>query len=522
MKSVVNKVQQRDKRANRLMIAMAGALLLAGCNSSNQKVANSVAEATALLEAGNLDVARIIALRAVRERDDVASAWMLLGRVNLMSGRIGEAYNAYSRALELDATNIEALQITSEIALQAGRTRDAVRAADQLLTLQPTLTRPKLIKGFVALKENRTDDANKLADEILIANPGDEIGMALKARVLGRLGDIAGAAKTLETAAETSENDILLSTLAEVYRKANDGAKLEATLARLVDKAPGADRVFDLAAVRYKLGKVETARNGLFKYLGDHQRDMALQKRATNFLIDNDPQIFPPDRVAQIATSGDMIMIKIATQVLLSQGRADDASRIVSAAYGNRADNDIKALYATAQARMGNRAEADPIIESILEKDEANALALLQRARGHLAREQQGAALNDAQLVLRDDPQSVEARLLIASAYRSRGDNAAARRFFEQSVQDLPQSIRIARGYVAFLTQTNDRARARKIAEAYVGLNPAILPGWRLLQSQCADPACAAGAAKGLSDAMTLFAAQDASPLSGSGLFGRM
>jgi len=498
------------------------ALWTAACGPNSELAARKSAEAAALLEAGNLFGARQAALAGVKARDDSAATWIMLGRVELAGGRIGDAYSAYSRAIELDATNVEALQVISQIALQAGRPRDAGRFADQLLALDPNQTGAKLTKGFVALQENRLDEADALASAILAAAPQDDGGIVLKVRVLARQDKLGEAATLLEGQLGKSANDVILSTLIEVRRKQGDGAALEAALTRLVSKSPTNARVLDLASVQYKLGKTEAARGTILTRLAARPTDESLYNQVADWWIENDPDVFtPPQRLAEIAANGSLPMRTLAGRVLLAGGRTGDAMRVIKPVMNAGTPPDLRALYAAVRAAQGARVEALTMADRVIKADETNAIALLVRARLNLAAGDAGKALNDAQLVLRDDPQSAEARLLVIDSYRRRNDTSRARRLFEEAVQKMPHSLRIATAYIAFLKAAGDSGRAFEIADGYTKLNPARLGGWSLLGGQCRDPACMARVAQGRQIALATFA-PDGSQNPARGMFGSL
>ncbi len=286
------------------VIFVAATLALAACSSDSEIAARKAAEASALLDAGNIYGARIAAQASVNARDDISANWILLGRVQLAAGQIGEAYVSYTRALELDATNVEAMQLVADIALQVGRFRDADKMADQLLALQPDLVRAKLVKGFVALNDNKLDVAARYADDILSRSPTDDGGIVLKARALAKQDKFEESIKLLETQMIVSEAEIVISTLAEVQRAAHDGQGLATTLTKLVEKNPNDNRIFDLASVLYKIGKPQDARALVFKRLEENKDRPDYFDDVTAFLIVADPGAIDAAHVTQIASSG--------------------------------------------------------------------------------------------------------------------------------------------------------------------------------------------------------------------------
>lgn len=494
---------------------------LAACSSDSEIAARKAAEATALLDAGDLYSARIAAQASVNARDDISANWILLGRIQLSSGRIGEAYTSYTRALELDATNIEAMQLVADIALQVGRFRDADKQADQLLALQPGLVRAKLIKGFVALSENKLDVASRYADDILSGAPTDDGGIVLKARAVAKQGNYNEAIKLLETQAIVSTSEIVGSTLAEVQRAAHDGPGLANTLTKLVATNPNDDRVFDLASVLYKIGKPQDARALIFKQLDRNKDRPDYYDDVTAFLVAADPGAIDPERITQIAASGAPRMRELAARVLLATGRAPDARRILEPVAGSTDDPDLKALYATALAKTGAASLAPAIIADVLKADDNNVDALQLRAELALARGDEKTALADAALVARNAPLAIGGRMVTIAVYLKRDDMRRARQLFEEALRAMPKSIEIRERYLRFLEAQRDQERAIQVMSAYTDLNPARVRGWDVLNAVCGDALCRTRAATGRANAVKLFPADEfAGKRPTPGLFG--
>lgn len=490
-----------------------------GCSSASESAARKASEAVALLEAGNAPAARLAATKAVAERDDIADYWRLLGRTELQNGNIAGAYQAYNRAIELDAADPESLQMLADIALRAGRTREAVKAADQLLSLQPTLTRPRLVKGMAALIEGDVKTAERLADEILVREPGDEVGKVLKARVLGRKRDFAGAIAILDNAT-TARTEMALTTLAELYRGAGNGAKLADALRELDATARSNDRIFDLAAAEYKLGQRDAARDVVMKGLQAQPTDVALHEQAFVFVSEYDPTLFDAAPESLPQKPGVELRV-LAARVLLERAKPQRAQAVLEPLIGAGTPPDVWSLYATALNAL-SKTGAPEIIARILAIDETNGYALLLRSA--LARRSGDlvAALRDAQQVVREDPGNVQAKLGVIEVYRARGDKTRMRRLFEELLQKHPASTVALRAYIVFLTAEKDRARVQSVSQGFTFNNPARSDGWKIRQQMCDNTICMRDSAAGLGKAANDFAPPAGVDANRAGVLGRL
>lgn len=474
-----------------------------------------------MLDAGNLYGAQLAALESVKARDDISANWILLGRIQLQTGRVGDAYVSYTRALELDATNIEAMQLLAEIGIQVGRFDEADKAADKVLALQPGATRAKLIKGFVALHSEQLDDAAKFADEILAASPTDDGGVVLKARVLGKRKDFAAAIALLQKQMIISKGEILGATLAEVQRAAGDGPGLASTLQSIIAERSTDDRVFDLASVLYKIGKPQEAREAIFKRLETRKDSADYYTDVTGFLIQVDPGAFDANRIAQISSGGTPLMRELAARVLLASNRAAEARRILEPVATPDADVDLRALYATALAQTGSAAQAMPIVTSVLAKDDTNVDALLLRAQIRQSSGDEKGAMADASLVAANSPLSIPGRMVTINAYIARDDKRRARQLYEEAVRAMPKNLDMTERYLRFLGTEGDATRATEIMSNFTGLNPSRTRAWEIFRSLCQDQACVARRTQGRERASKLFPADEfAGKKPAQGLFG--
>ncbi len=490
-----------------------------GCSSASDTAARKAAEAAALLDQGNAPAARLAAAKAVAERDDIADYWRLLGRAELQSNNFAGAYDAYSRAIELDAADPESLQMLADIALRAGRTRDAVKAADQLLSLQPALMRPRLVKGMAALIDGDEKTAERLANEILATDPNDEVGRVLKSRVMGRRGDFAAGIAILDNAA-TARTEIALTTLGELYRGVGNGVKLAEILRELNGINFNQGRLFDLAAVEYKLGKHDVARATLLKSLQSRPADLAFHDRAYDFLVEYDPGIFDAGPAA-LPDKPDILLRMLAARVLLDRGKPQQAQAVLEPLIGASTPQNVWALYVTATHAQG-KPGAEKILAGVLAVDATNEDALLLRSGFARQRGDFASALRDAQQVLHDDPDNVRAKLTVIGLYRVRGDRARARQLFEELLQKHPESTVALRAYIGFLVEVKDRARVQSAAQGFTLLNPARIDGWKIRQQLCDSSTCMRDSAAGLEKASTIFTPPDNSDVKRAGILGRL
>lgn len=504
---------------------------VSACSSPQEKAEKSAAAALALAASGNFEAARQATLESVRQRDDQPEQWLLLGRLDLETGRPADALLAYSRVLELDATNIEALQIVAELSFQFGDMREATNAADRVLALDPNSTRAMLVKGLIALSRKDVAGATSAADAILKIKPQDEFGMVLKARALATGKDYLGAVKLIEEGVpEQQRTEASLATMVELYRVLGDKAQLIATMDKLIARRPKDPELqLDLAEVLYKAGNPARARATLYAVLLRQPDNIEIVQKISDLWSENDSAALSPSQTRDIARGGTQTVRLGVARYLIGRGRPDLAVVVLGGKAGGSkspGSADTQALYATALYKQGDTTAAKEIADGILRNDRNNIDALLVRARIEIQRRDLTAALNDAQIVVRDFPMSEQGRILLADIYLARNDPQRARQSYEDAVADLPQSILLVRTYTQYLLKTGGDARAVEVARSFTRKSPSSVAGWNLFANICkqtGNDGCLAQALAGREKAASVYTVDDRpGSVRTRGLFGRL
>ena len=162
-------------------------LALAACRSPERRAAIADARYDQYFAAGDYQRARVEARNAIRADEDQPLYWQKLARTELILGNPSGAFAAYSRVVELQRDNVEALEWLVQLAIAGRDDPDARKYLDSLMVLQPNNIKGRLAQGMLALRDTHTDDALKLADGVLADAPTVNDAAILKARVYDQL-----------------------------------------------------------------------------------------------------------------------------------------------------------------------------------------------------------------------------------------------------------------------------------------------------------------------------------------------
>jgi tetratricopeptide (TPR) repeat protein len=496
-----------------ILTALAAVLALAGCNDRVQEAADNAALAQAQFDSGNFVGARQSIQRAISARDDVPEYFIILARSELALQQTAGAFNAYSRALDLQADNLEVLQNIAELGLQADRIREADEAADRMLLLFPGSARAMLVKGFVAIENGRPEDAQRFASSILQANPNDEGGVILSARLSALDGRFDEAIAQIQRArSNVGETEALNATLLEVYRAQGNAAGMRSVFPQVVEAAGQvADYRLDYINFLYKTGDRSAARNEVRKAIQSRPNDLAMLASLSGLFDEYDPSPFSPAQKQALAEAGSRASQLAVARFFLENGQLAEAIAILKRPLAQEVA-EAKALAARIRLAQGQTNAADRMAASVLELDPRNPDALLARSARRLATGKLDAAIEDANVIVSDAPQEYMGYVALANAHLAKGSPLRARQVFERGIDALPQSSLLIEEYEQFLRRLGDKARVRSLYADLAAAAPSSIKAVQSLARVCAefgDQVCLAKATRGLDAARRSFVIDD-------------
>jgi Tfp pilus assembly protein PilF len=514
---------RRAAAAVSLALLVALLLLLGGCGRSDTDAAADAARAQALLEQRRIAEARLAIRDAIEVRDDEPQFHILRGRIEMAAQSLSGAFDAYSDAMSLDSTNMEALQAVSQLGLQTGNFRQSLEATDAILALSPDEPGALLMRGLHAVIRKRFDEADGFADRILARNPADEGGVILKARIAVRKGTPQRALEVLAPygAAKPNTAGVVLTRL-EVYRAMRDAAGMRSQFALLRTLVPDNPELrLDEANFAFKDGRAADGHAVLVTLLADPAIERGPVANALALWREYSADGPGDAALAPIVQTGSAATRLAVAEFLAWRGRLAAARRLAEGTgAGERA-----ALDALILSRERRWSAAEQRSTAILARDETDCLALTIRAEARLEAGDPVAAQRSAQVAAAQCPAQLQAWRALAAAYEWREDLDNARRAWREGVNANRQDAEMAGAAVAWLLTRGQDREALAVARRLSHDAPALLGGWRLYRATCdrlKDP-CAATATAGLRDAATLYAIDlppgQALP---NGLFGRI
>lgn len=493
--------------ANRrkMFCAVLALVLVTGCQSRDVEAQAEAANAVAMLEQNRIAEARIAINRALLLRDDVADYHIARGRIELAGGSVSAAFDAYSDALTLDASNIEALQAVAQLGLQTGNINASLKATDTLVLLNPRDTNALVTRGLHALISSRLDEADDYAARALAVNPFSDEAIILRSRVLFLTGKNQDALGLLNKhASERAATTGISLMRLELFRaqREPEGMKAQFDALRTTNQRTWQLDV-DEANFLFKVGQRDAALALTVQLLSSAQLSReALRSIMALWNVWAVTDV-SPQALAMISENGTE-HARYGVALFLARQLALSAAMQVSE---RLAGNDRDALRAFIAMRSGRNQEAARLAGQILEADRTHCLGLEVQSRIDFSRGNMRAALAKAQELAAQCPDEVAGWIIAAQSYSAMDDPENARRVFRQGAEVNPQDLAYFKEFTRWLRRQDKSREAIAVARRLTRDAPAMVRGWELYRDLCnaaADP-CLEEAERGLEDSRTRY-----------------
>ena len=447
--------------------ATAFSLALSGCNSREAQAQAALDQYETAAAAGDLIASRKALLALVAADDDNPQYWEQLGRVQVELGSFDDAYNAFSRANELDRSNTDVLGSLAQLALTSGNVEAAEEHADKLALLQPDHPVIRLTYGFVALKRSNLDEADRQVDPLLEASPREPTANQLKARILVARGKRDDAVRLLE--AQTSG------------RPDDAGAwKALMGLQERNQNWPGVQRAAShLASLKPEDPKPAfTAIEAAFR-----RDDIRYGLRASERFLR--PDASPDDAGSVLTIWADRWKTPAALDEARKRSRAAPVQhRLAYATYFNTvgspddavallgsepqwpltaANMSSNSLIAETLALRGQYREAKQVFDAVLAKEPDHVHALRGRINLEIRMGAAKAAITDAQRLVSVSPRSARERLMLARAFAAAGDQRQMDRTLWDAFHEIPADFLLYEALRAHVVRSGNTEAAGRV-----------------------------------------------------------
>ena len=476
-KAIVGHSVSRVLNSSGLFLALAfSALVLAGCDSAEERAEEHYQAGMELLEKGDVDRA-LIEFRNVFKLDDThMEARLAFARVQRERGNNGDAYGQYRRLVEQYPNNFEGQLALAEMALDFNNVEDLQRYSAKAVELEPTNIKAQSLSNtanyFQAIKDRDTDGQRKAVESAtqLISEDGDLPG-ARKILIddLIRQQQWEEALTQLGEAIRISPNDLALYRLKlGLLQQLGDTSAVRQELETMNEKFPNNAEIKQALVSYYVAQDDLDAAEAFLRAEAEASDDVDITRRLVAFMLrfrSPDAAMAELDRVIETERLSPLPFEGMRARLKFDQGDRDAAIARLEELTANIPEGEQTDMTRSLQvelARMyfqtGNPVEARRLVETVLAEDASNPEASKLKAAWLI----QDDETQDAILLLREAmgnaPNDAALMTLMAQAYEREGNRELMAEMLSLAVDASNNAPTETLRYAQYLV-SNDQSR---------------------------------------------------------------
>lgn len=383
--------------------------------------------------------------QAVELDPKLAEARILLGRIYLGGKKFDEAQTHINEALQIDPQNTDALLVKATMALLQGKSAEAKSQLQEIKQLDPKKFEVYLLTAQIEASEKNLAGAAQTLEEGLKAIPDKKELYLARATLADAQGQAAEAEKYLHEAVKLEpKNPALQAQLAQHYIKSREFDKAEQALRQQMALEPDNERhVVALARFLLGLNRAKEAEQELKTFIDKHQENNNARFALADFYL-----------------------------ARRQEGKAmQTLQAIVDREPTGPAGLQAKGRMASVHATRGRIAEAEKLVAEVLKENPKDMAAT--RTMGLLALNKKDGltAVNNFRIIVQDQPQNPEARLLLAQAHLVNNEKEQARDQAKKALELKADYLDARRFLYGLYIQDQDYQGAISTIQGYLRYN---------------------------------------------------
>lgn len=465
-------------------------LASAACASPEQRLARYMKSGEAYLEEGKLGLANVQFQNALKIEEDNVGALMGLARIAEKRSNYEQMFGILQRVARLDPENIRAKLDLGKLYLLGDDTAASLDLLNEAIAAEPNNAEAIAVKAAVMFRLQNNAEAVDLANRALALDPNSQEAVAVLASERVAAEDFEAALAILDAAIARDPKAAVLHILrVQILTSEGRTDDINEAYRRLIAEFPEDANYRRLYATSLiARGKLEDARAELVEValLLPKEREAKLDVVRIDYRIGGKAKAEGTFR-SYIAADNEDVDLRLALGAFLREEKdyagADAAYHEILRRKGADITEILRAKNELAALRLveGERAQAEKIIAEILAADSGDPDALVKRAGLKVTNKAFDDAISDLRIVLGEHPDSVPARLLMASAFEQKGDYAFAESEYAQAVQSSNKGAQASNLFAKFLVRRGDINRAERVLTESVALNPASEENLKML-----------------------------------------
>ncbi|MDR3450303.1 MAG: tetratricopeptide repeat protein [Alphaproteobacteria bacterium] len=468
-----------------LLIAASLLMLTAGC-SPQQKEAYYLKRGAAAFDHEDYARARVEFKNAAQAVPTAAEPRYRLGLVDEAEGDLRNAFANFTAAEQQDKNFHPAILKVAQYYMAAEQYDQTQQRINAVLAQAPGDAEAHGLLAALLLREKKYDDAEKEALAALAADAGNVTAVSALTGLYAAQNQFDKAEATIDDGiARHPRNLGLMMVRVMLAERMDDLPKIAAAYEAIFKLKPDEPQFrVDLAAIYAKAGKLDEAEAVLRAGVAALPQDWDMKHRLVLFLGDKrgvEPAENEIHALQQAYPQNNAPSFWLA-ELYTAHGDSDRAVALLQqiVAHDDAGANGLEARTMLARLNIaeGNRAMAQKLAASVLERDPGNSAALFVRASLAFDTGAYQSAVSDLRSILRDKPDDQDALNLLAETFLRQGHLDLAIDMMKKRADLNPTDFHARVRLAQMLHASGDNRQAMDIVAGVTKAAPDYAPGW--------------------------------------------
>ena len=448
-------------------------LLLAGCDGTKDREAKYLTKAQAHFDAENYEKMRVDLKNVLQINPKNIEARYLMALAAEKDQDWRKMFGNLSTVVEAKPDHYDAQLKLGKLFLFSKDFDKATEKVELVLAKQPDNPDALALKATIHLSKNKIEEAKALLNKVLEVETGHYDASMLMIKILGDENKLEQTKQILDTAL-TAHPDKLKLSLVKINvllmeKKKDEVEKLyQMLLQRFPDNEPLYYNLTKFYVTEKKIDLAEQVLKKLINQLPDldqpkfvliafltRHRGVQQTEKELDILISENPDNFGFKFAKTLLYKDNPVKIQQILEQIVEEDKLGSA--------GIDARNKLALLFNS----QDKQDQARILVEEVIELDSANSQALLLRA-GFLMKDSDfEAAVADARTILRNEPESEKALMLLAVAHLKLNNNELALESLEKALLINPKNLVAAKDIARLKVSSKDDTGAIELLEKF-------------------------------------------------------
>jgi tetratricopeptide (TPR) repeat protein len=459
-----------------LIVTIIALTPLSGCSSAEEKAASYLVNADAFFAKNELGKAQTEYKNALQLNRNLTDAWYGLARIYEQEQEWDKAYKILREIRDRQPNYMSGRIMLVKILLASNEIDQALEDAWDILELAPADARAHSIMAAVQFRLGDLEAAQQSVKYALIVDPGSQEAILMKANLLASEERYRESIDVLDTALQAKPENVSFYIMKiRIYGKVGNQSAIEQTYRTLIQIFPDDISYRHSLVLQYvRTGNLDQAELLLEQIVRKNPDDIEDKIKLISFSrhyrsIDKSIELVKN----YVELDSSVYQFKfILGELYLQNNQAKKSATLYQDIVrddglqpkGLKARNLLAHIY----IRTGRESESRALVDEVLAQDKYNETALLLQSRFLIAEAKYDKAIINLRTVLRDNPNSVEALILIGRTHTELGTINLAIESYTRAFDINPASSEIANLLADLLIRTNKPSRADKILKESV------------------------------------------------------